>query len=715
MTTQRQVRQILTICVVGVLAVGLVGGSPTVAATSAPAGESATVTTVTSDSAPVENETTPHKNPETVSEAGDSDRVAAYLSDRLSGLLGASSQNISAGQYEQARALLGDEYNETLSQYIEVTGDTDQGTAAEAFESARDDAAQLSTLRTEFEETRQAYETAVDNGERERARRLARELATLAEQIDDVAVQLNTQLNEVENTTGTDLNSTQTSISTVQNATTETATVITATEFTATELTATATPPTVSYAAPTTVTGTLHTTAGEAIRNESVTLQIGGSEVTTKTNAMGQFSVAYQPIALPLNATTVPVAFVPGDVSPYRAANTTATVQVSEQATSTVSLTTTQVSTSPGQSIPISGTVTIGANSTTAGVPVVLERAGQQIGTAETTANGSFTVEGAVPVETAQGVTPYSIRVPLTDAAVSGSTATLNVSVTDAATTLTLATNITGTSSPVVGVSGSLTLASGESVPGQAISIFVGETQVDTTTTDAAGRYEATIPTTAFDSYESNPTIRVAFTESDAALAESRAETTTTLPPAFTTTENGVQQFFEQPGQLLIVVGLIGGLVLGSIAVARTAGLAVPWRPASSDAVTETATDTTAAASTTAASSDSPTRAQTLLAHAEQSLATDETATAVQSAYASLRLALAPTVPDSRADTHWEFYDRCKEANIEPLDEAETVTTAYEEAMFAPITISPERAQQVVEAVATVVEQTETTQSPGSD
>ena len=660
-TGLQQVRSVFLFCFVILAVVGLVLGPIAVGATVEQPTEQPGVATVSGGDTTGTNETTLHKDPETVSEEGDSDRVAAYLSGQLSGLIGASTQNISAGQYEQARALIGDEYNETLSQYVEVTGGTDQEASADQFATAQENAAELAALRAEFDATRQEYEAAVENGETERARRLARELATLADQIDGVSVQLANDLDNVENTTGTNLSDTQMTVVTVRETATETAATVSETQFTATTLTATLSPSQFSFVTPTTVSGTLHTTAGEPIENESVTIRVGERAYDVETNRTGQFSIQYRPVFLDMNTTTVPVRFVPADVSPYQSTNTTVAGHVTTQTSSTLSLTTTRLSTSPGEPFTINGTVTIGENSTIAGVPVVFEQAGQQLATAETTADGTVTLSGTLPVEVARGATDAAVRIPLSDSAASGAVSPVNLSVTDAPTQLTLSTNVTGTTAPVVGVSGDLTLISGIPLGGESVTIFVDGTEVVTTTTGPNGQYSATIPTAALDPTAETPTVRAVFTDTDRALAASRTTTTLQLPAPFTTTSSWMPQF---SAGLLIVMVVAIGVVLAGAAVFRTRGWSFPWGSVNRDDSSQASVNSNSTTGPTQSHSDSTTRAQILLDQAEDSLTAAETTTAVQVAYASLRSALAPTLSDSSGDTHWEFYNQIGRAHV---------------------------------------------------
>jgi len=126
------------------------------------------INTVDGTNLTTENETTPHKNPDTISESGDTEQVASYLSGQLGSMLAGSTRNISQAEYDQARSLLGDEYDETLSQYVTVAGETEQEESAEAFQTAQEDAAELATpvknLRPHVRSTRKPSTMAIPNG-----------------------------------------------------------------------------------------------------------------------------------------------------------------------------------------------------------------------------------------------------------------------------------------------------------------------------------------------------------------------------------------------------------------------------------------------------------------------------------------------------------------------------------------------------------------------
>ncbi len=692
------------------LAVGFMTGSVGAAGPPAsPQGIDVT-STVTGGNLTGENATTPHEDPETVGEDGDPEQLASHLSGRLGTLLGGSTQNISAAEYDQARLLVGDEYDEVLSQYVTVAGETGQEDSAQSFATVQNNTAELIELREEFDATYAEYQEAVAEGDTQRARQLARELARLAEEIDGVAVQLDGDLENIENTTGSDLDSVRNGVETVRLETTETANTATQAELTATNITATATPSEFSFQNVTQLTGTLRTANGTPISNEAVTIQVGERSYEIETDAEGNYTLTYQPVFLPANVTSVPVAFQPANTSPYLGTNTTAPAQITGQTATTLTVVNGSITGNYQTPIQVAGTVTLGDNATVAGVPVVMVLNGQQISAGETQANGEVMLTGAVPAETASGTAPLELRVPLTGTAVTGSNITTTAEITSVETQVSVEATVTedteATPREAV-LTGNLTLADGSPIAGQSLSVFVGDRQIETVTTAADGSYQTTVAATEFDDGADSPTVRVAFTGSETHLASSEATAILDLPTASQTSSTDSSRVSLQQ---LAGVG-VGLLLLG---IVLTLGAQVTgWDPrdrltSSSSTYPAAATDDTRPATDPSGEpSAQTTRSQQLLDEAATALAAENTAVAVQLAYGSLRAALQTQVDTSKPTTHWEFYNRCQDADIESLAETKAVITAYEMATFAQPAVSTERAQEALEQVAAVIDQGE--------
>ena len=693
---------ILTSVLVVILAVGFIAGSAAAVPLVVASPDAAGTTTVTGGNLTGANTTTPHENPDTVAEDGDPEQLASHLSGRLGTLLQGSTRNISAAEYDQARSLVGDEYDEVLSQYVTVAGETGQEDTAEGLAATQNDTAELIALQEEFDATHAAYEQAVADGDTERARRLARELARLAAEIDGVAVQLDQNLTSIENTTGSDLEAVRRDVETVQLTTAETASTATQAELTPTTVTATTAPSAFSFQNATQVTGTLRTANGTPLSNDSVTIDVGQRSYQVTTDAAGNYTLSYRPVFLSANATRVPVVYRPANASPYQGANTTARASVTSQTPTTITVTNTSLSGNTTAPLQVASTVTVGPNMTVAGVPVVLLLNGQQISTGTTRSDGHVRLTGTVPAAVAAGPTTLQVQVPLTNTAVAGTTTTQSAEITPVDTQLTLNATLTEadttTTSQEAVLTGQLTLPDGSPVATQPLTVFVGDQQVGTVTTAADGRYQTTVAASTLDEYAETAPIRVTFAGRQTHLAASDATTSLTLPATSQPSSgSGVSlRLLAGVGGVLLLFGLGVGLIAW-----RTG-----WLPLTADASTATAaTDATQSASN--ASEAPPTQqphSQQLLNDAFTALAAEDTTTAIQLAYGSLRAALRADVEAPDPATHWEFYQRCQDAEIDSLPALEAVISAYELATFAQPAVSLERARDVLEQVAAVID-----------
>lgn len=694
---------------VGVVAVGLVlaSGGAVAASSSVDSNSNSVVATVTGSGDNVTTNTTtpPHENPETVSETGDPDQVASYLSSQLNGLLGDSTLNLSEGQYDQARALLGDDYNETLQQYVEVSGSTDSETA-ESFNDARNNTRSLITLRQEFDQTLAAYESAVAAGDSERARELARELARLAEQIDSVSVQLRQEYTDIENATGQKVEEKET-IRLIQETSIEEAQAATDAQLVETQIQAKFQTTQFSFTEPAQLSGRIQTANGTPLKNESVTIAIDAREYTISTTATGNFSVTYRPVAAPLTTSTFSVEYLPADNSVYLGANTTVMGSITAQAPTTVSVNASNLTIQYGTPFSITGRISVGEAESVGNLPVVATVAGQQVGTASTTANGSFALSNRLSSpRVSSGVQTLRITLPFENRSLAGSATSVPVTINPASTQLTVNATSTESTPSTISVHGILTLYTGEPLTGQPIEIFVEGNRVDTVQTTTTGRYETTLQPSEID-IPANATISAQFAGGGLALSSSRASTTLALSSstsdlALSSSTSGQSSLMSMITNQPALLG--GGAVLGLVGVGF---LLVSLRRDSAWLSGSDSTTPVDEKTSTTRSSDSPTPvsqrpAQTMLTAAKDALESDNPTAAVQIAYSGLRSALTEDVDASGDETHWEFYQQCQSSNIGSLSEVYEITATYEIATFASQSVSSQDAEEVVSAVSAI-------------
>jgi len=129
----------------------------------------------------------PHLNPDEIDTAGDLDGLETFLRGELDGQLADSLANMDEGDYERARAVLGEEYEGDLSRYRDLAADLDTEAQAELFGAAQSEQQEFVDAVESYETTREEYEQAREDGDSERARELAREWR-LPQTVSTVAV-----------------------------------------------------------------------------------------------------------------------------------------------------------------------------------------------------------------------------------------------------------------------------------------------------------------------------------------------------------------------------------------------------------------------------------------------------------------------------------------------------------------------------------------------
>ena len=667
---------------------------------------------VTTNESATGNTTTPHENPDEIQADGDDRRVATYLASRLGDRLTESALAISAGEYERGRAPLDEEYGELLDQYAVVARDLDEEELAEQFNLTREQ--QRSVIREieDLEATRAEYERAVEAGDEERRRELARELLEGAAELNQTATELTQRYETLENETEIDFGEAQLSIEEAQLQVGQAAALIEQREFTATRLVARTNRTTVSVSDPATVSGRLTTVNGTPVANGLIRIRMGADTVTTRTDQNGTFTATYRPLLASTAASNVTVVYEPIEADLYLPATETVPLSIEEQANSSVTLATTTDAVAFDQTVRATGTVRVpdAPAGAIGGIPIVLTVDGRRLATAETGPNGEVDTDGVLPASVPPGETELEVGIDRRDAAVARSAATDSLTIQSTPTTLSL--NATADDGRNVTVTGGLRTDGGGRLAGRDVVIAVGRTGGDRLETDNNGRYRETFAVPNDTEGDESVTVTATFDGAGTNLEDSTATQQVTVAQLGGASEasggGGIDDAAENIAlrQLLIGGVIVAGalLVLGRRSVRRwgrrlgsgvgvttgsaTAGTADPATTA--DAATAMA-DVDADASGETESSGSPfDRAQTALSAGQP----DD---AVQIADAAMRSRLQLPESDTAA-THWEFYRRLQDDASVDRTQLRTVTEAYETAAFAPNPVSADTAADAVTA-----------------
>jgi hypothetical protein len=663
------------------------------------------------------NATVPHENPDEIREEGDDRRVSSYLASRLGDRLTESALAISAGEYERGRVPLDEEYGDLLDQYGAVARDLDEEELAERFNLTREQQRSVIGTIEDLEATRAEYEAAVEAGDEERRRELARELLAGAEELNQTADELDRQYAVLGNETEVDFEEAQQAIEDAQLRVNQAAVVIQQREFTATRLTVETNRTAVSVSEPANVSGRLTTANGTPVANGSIRIRMGTDRVTTRTDRNGTFAATYRPLLASTTASNLTVAYEPAGSDRYLPAVRTVPLSIAGQANTSVTLAGATETAAFDQPVRANGTVQVAGAPAGAigGIPVVLAVDGRRLATAETEPDGAFEVDDVLPADVPAGETDVEVAIDRRDAAIERSAAADALTVRSTPTAL--AVNATPDDGGNVTVSGALTTDEGTALVAREVAIAVGGTEVERIATDGDGRYRERVTVSDDVNPGESVTVTASFDAAGTNLEASTATREVTLPQpsgangggsAEIATGGSADTVTETTGlrSLLVGVLVVAGalLVIGRRAVRRWGrrlgsrlGLIsgsvddAPSDSSTPDDAAAAGADTSAGATGETVPSRSPfDRARTVLS-------TGRPDDAVRVAYAAMRSRLRPSESDA-AETHWEFYHRLEDdANVDRT-RLRAVTEAYETAAFAPDAVSSDTAADAVTA-----------------
>ncbi|QLG27434.1 DUF4129 domain-containing protein [Halorarum halophilum] len=471
--------------------------------------------------AAVNNSTVRHENPEEAGETGDLQGVESHLARLMAARLGESTIQISQGEYEQGRTLLGDEYTDIYGKYVDVTGETPSAGEGDAFESAAENQREFASTLEEYQETRSDYEQARENGNNREARQHARELVRLSGQLSDSGDELTDAYAGVENASGTGFDREEAIIQGITQNVSEETTELAAQTFRATSLSIThvGDSDSISFTDPLVVSGRLTTENGSAVASRTVRFAVGERTVTTETDGEGRVEFAYRPVRLPLSTEQLSVQYRPSASSVYLGSNATVPVAVS--------LTTADVSATGPSSASFSDDVTVrgrvvAADTGVPGVPVQLTLGDVVLGTITTNETGGYALTTALPAGVSAGETPITASVAQSDRAVDGDGTAAPMTVTPTETRLQL--NATASTQRSIQVDGTLRTADGDSVPNQSVELRLAGSTIRDVETGADGDFSTRLSVPASLQGESNVTVVAVFSGERTNLNASHAQ-----------------------------------------------------------------------------------------------------------------------------------------------------------------------------------------------
>ena len=634
------------------------------------------------------NTTVRHRNPDDAESEDSSDALRRELAGRLSERLEGSTVNLTQGQYERARSLLGNDYDNLLSKYADVADETGDEQSAERFRKAKEQQRAYTDGVATYQQKLDAYRKAKQKGNEERARALARELTRLSTHIAENA----SKLDQTYETIGqqTTINTTtvrqQTEITTQRII--QTQTEVAATEFVQTTLTVDQSKVHGSFSEELTITGQLKDTDDASIDAESVQLQVGSQQQTVELTADGRFSVNYRPTSVSLNKSTVTVRYLPEETSIYLGSNSTVDASlVQEEANVTVTRSPSQVTF--GDAATIQGFVAVN-DTRVPRLPVVVYIGDVRLGEAKTNSDGIFTVNRTLGLVPPTGNHSISVRSHSDDLAVRVDRTDGQVRVDKARPRL--AGSVKRLNETRVRLTGQLTGPNGTPVSNQPVAVFVNESYVSQTQSGRDGNFTLSLDTADVDD-ENVSALTVRFTGQGANLAAAKMQVkvpTSSEIAKSSKTGSPVDSLFSQSMiAFVLTCSLIG--VAGAVTYVR--GRKDEQVKPSQDGSERHDSDAIVDAQPMFPSLDS----------AHDAVRHGNTHLAVNSAYTAVRVRLTHALPVEKNSTHWQFFEQC--VGEKAVDEASLreLTSAYEQAKYGREAITEKMAMEAIDAARVIV------------
>jgi hypothetical protein len=667
---------------------------------------------------------THHERPAEVGEQGDLAAVQAWLAGRMTEIHVDCAEDISAGE-AVACDRLDDDYPDHLDRYVSVERDRTGGNdTARTFEETRNEQRALANETDAYWDTYEEYQAARAAGDRERSRRLARELTERSDRIRALGGSLDERFARLENRTGRDYGdarrATNETVMDVRRTTVE----VQETEFTPSRLSASTTDTTASFRQPVVVAGRLTAENGTALAGRTVAVTVDDRTVATaETDADGRYDATYRPVTTTTGPTTVRARYEPTGLDPFLASNASTAVVVAASPVA-VDVDVDDDSVAFGETVPVRVRVSV-LGRAVPGAPARVFVGAEQVATGRTGEDGAVSPGGSVPATVDDGERTVTVRVSRNGTALEPTEGTVPVTVDSTGTNLTVEGTLDGEE---LVLSGQLT-ANDRPVPDQRVGVNVdGETR-EMATTDGDGRYRVRVPrdtggrgawsvTADYEEPETNlgPTTTTRHLRADDVAATDGTDTDTTLLGELRQLAAG-SAFLRtlSDDALLGLAGSALALLVGGVAGAawllrrRAAGEPpVPSQeegaPAVSDAPDGEAspghsgdgTTPDAAGGGPSATLDGPQALDVARARLGGG-APDE---AVRIGYGAVRRQLsAEATVEGDPRTHWEFYrDADAELSEERAAALERLTVAYQRAEFAPEGVGPGTARAALNA-----------------
>lgn len=612
------------------------------------------------------NETPVHQHPDEYDEDGDLGPLENWLSSDLSDRLEESAIALSDGEYDLAKSMIDEEYHERLAQYATVTGETTtespdpENDTVQTYEAAAEEQETVANATEQYYERLDAYQQAVEAGDEETAREIARELEALAETIGITAGNLTERYERLTSLTGTDLTEAATATESTRATIGSVQATVRDEQFEATTLVVEPDDDEISFREPLRATAYVVDETGDRLPAAAIGLAVDGTDIEVDERAGTEVSFTYRPTTQPQGDTNLTVTYQPDPTSPYLGDHTRVPVEIEQVEPSM----TTEIDDTIGfeQPATVTGTVSVDEDPV-AGLPVEVRVDGEVVDEFITTDTGTLEESVTVPASVPTGEQPVTMAFPVTDRAIAPTTADATVTVTETPTTLTLERE--RLEGDTVTVTATLETAGETPIEGADIDLDAGTDERYTATTGADGSATVGIPVSGDDE------VIVTATYQDSSTNLANTSVSQSVRDAEPT-----DAWLSLPVSPWLLLGVSGGLLaLVTLGFVLRRG-AQSDEPRVTDAPTER----------TVVDDESRNLSATLLEVAQERLDAEETDATVTTAYGAVRAEHGTPDEEQAALTHWEFLERHRSGPLADENRAalERLTEHFERAEYAP-------------------------------
>lgn len=610
----------------------------------------------------------PHRDPATIESESDLQALAEQLQGSLDGNLAESLSEIEAGDYDQARELLGEEYDGELELYADVVEELNEQEKAALFAAVQADQTEYVDAVEDFETTREAYREARQEGDSQQAREHARELIEASERVDAAGGDTIEDYSELENTTGQDYSERTTTIDERRTDASTTSETVSREEFTETEVSVSTNQTTVAFTDTVRLSGEIEPAEGSVDRHEARIL-FADQSYTVDIDSDGQFEFTAQPESVWTDSDEFSLQYRPETESTFLGSETTVPLSVSNTATR---IDVNELSSHVSYDTPLSVDGFLLTTTTAEGVPqtpVTVLVAGENLATTETTTDGRIESTTAIPHSIPAGETTITVQKASTSRALSGEPITEQIIIEPTDPVLAVSATATENSETEIEVDGEFESPDGRPIEDAEVSIVMDDETVGTLETEADGTFVGSFAAPPGSASGDQLRVTAEFDGESSNLESTTTSTTITLPETLLDAVG-----LERSHAILIGVGSgIGFIVLL---------LGVWWWLR--DTPTEPTADETGDFETNSSANTHTAQSQQMVSAASDRLNAGDPQRATMIAYSAVRQALGTQVDSTTTATHWEWYRACEDDDIEHLSALQTLTETFEDVTFAP-------------------------------